>query len=302
MPRIVEAGQGDGAVASLEACVDALSASGFDPREEHSLLHAAGWLRRLGANRAFLGDILIARLATAGREGDEDGGYGPQVIPLARRSEAGFMLRAAIWPSEREQMLLASGNASFTYGLAHDHNFDFLTLGYFGPGYWSEAYEYEFADVSGWRGEPVGLRFTGRSRLDPGHVLHYRAHRDVHVQWPADSLSVSLNLMHVDPSVAWFDQYAFDVEKGTVSQILNPGASEAFLRIAVGLGGEEAKDLAERFAASHPSDRMRLHAFEALASIASRAECEALWRKAEASGARLVAKEASAHRRQLAEG
>jgi hypothetical protein len=32
----------------------------------------------------------------------------------------------------------ASGAAAFVYGLPHDHNFDFLTLGYFGPGYWSD--------------------------------------------------------------------------------------------------------------------------------------------------------------------
>ncbi len=42
--------------------------------------------------------------------------------------------RANIWPSENDHMVRASGGASFVLGLPHDHNFSFLTLGYFGPG------------------------------------------------------------------------------------------------------------------------------------------------------------------------
>jgi hypothetical protein len=51
-----------------------------------------------------------------------------------------------------------------------------------------------------------------------------------------------------------------------VAGILNYRSNEAFMRIAVGLGSEEAKDLAHRFGRSHPSDRMRLAAQSALAS------------------------------------
>ncbi len=43
----------------------------------------------------------------------------------------------------------------------------------------------------------------------------------------------------------WLDQYRFDTGAGTVAGMLNEGASEAFLRIAVGLGSEEALALAE---------------------------------------------------------
>ena len=40
MPRVIELE--DDRTASLAECVDALSAKGFDPDEEESLLHAAG--------------------------------------------------------------------------------------------------------------------------------------------------------------------------------------------------------------------------------------------------------------------
>ena len=283
-------------------CLAALEESGFDPAEEASLAHAALWLRRLGNNRAFLGDMLLEKLKARHGDPAEASAYGPQVVMLSpARGE--FFLRANIWPSKAEHMYRASGGESFVYGLPHDHNFDFLTLGYFGPGYWSDYYEYDYRAVQGWRGEDAGLRFVERSRLSLGRLLHYRAHRDVHSQFPPASLSVSLNVMHASAAQAWLDQYRFDARKGTVAAILNEGASEAFLRIAVGLGGAAALDLAEDFACRHPSDRMRLAAWQARAGrLADTGARDAVWRAAEISGSRVVAMEAKARRARLAEG
>ena len=125
----------------------------------------------------------------------------------------------------------------------------------------------------------------------------YRAHYDVHRQLPADALSVSLNIMHTNPAMGWLDQYRFDVEAGTLGGIISNGSSDAFLRIAVALGGEESHDLAETFARNHPSDRMRLTAFSALASTAlDDVGRDAIWARAEAGGSLMVAMEAKARR------
>lgn len=298
MPRVIDLA--DSSAAEPGECVEALIASGFDPREEESLIHAAGWLRRLGNNRDFLADMMIDRLKDFSRSEEDQSAYGPQVIMLSRPSGE-FFFRANIWPSADEHMFRASGGASFVYGLPHDHNFDFLTVGYFGPGYWSDYYEFDYARVDGWTGEPAGLRFIEKSRLEPGKLMHYRAHRDVHRQLPPDALSVSLNIMHMTASQGWFDQYRFDVERNEVGAILNQGASEIFLRIAVGLGGEEARDLAEQFGSAHPSDRMRLAAWEARASLHPLAcDRDAIWRQAERSGSRMIAMEARRRRDALA--
>ncbi len=299
MPGLIE--HADARHASLAECVDALSASGFDPADEASLVHAAVWLRRLGNDSDFLGDILVAELADRHRDTSEAGGYGPQVIMLAP-PRGQFFIRANLWPSTDEPMLRASGGASFVYGLPHDHNFDFLTLGYFGPGYWSDYYEYDYAAVTGARGEPVpSLRFVERSRLKRGRMLHYRVHRDVHAQFPADSLSVSLNVMHVGAAQGWSDQYSFDLEQRRVGKMLTNRSSEALLRIAVALGSDEAVDLAHTFARRHPSDAMRLCALDALAAGCSDAgERDALWCMAEGAGSLLVALEATARRVALA--
>ena len=297
MPRVIDAN--DDTACSLGDCVAALEASGFDPDNEDSLLHGAGWLRRLGNNRDFLAERLLAELADRHKQDEAASTYGPQVVMLSpTRGE--FFLRANIWPSRDEHMFRASGGGSFVYELPHDHNFDFLTVGYFGPGYWSDYWEYDYEAVAGAVGEKAGLRFVERSRLEPGKLMHYRAHRDVHSQLPPDALSVSLNVMHAGGAQGCLDQYRFDVEKDEIAAVLSPGASEVFLRIAVGLGGEESRDLAERFARSHPSDRMRLAALEAQAGVLDPTAREELWRRAEGSGSRLVALEARHRREALA--
>lgn len=297
MPRVIE--NANEAACDLGDCIVALEASGFDPAEENSLLHAAGWLRRLGNNRDFLAERLLAGLKDRHRQDDIDSAYGPQSLMLSPLGGE-FFLRANIWPSPDEYMFRASGGGAFVYELPHDHNFDFLTVGYFGPGYWSDYWEYDYEALAGAIGEKAGLRYVERARLEPGKLMHYRAHRDVHSQLPPDALSVSLNVMHAGGAQGCLDQYRFDVEKDEIAAVLSPGASEAFLRIAVGLGGEEARDLAERFARGHPSDRMRLTALDAQAGVLDAAERDELWRRAEASGGRLVALEARRRREALA--
>jgi hypothetical protein len=297
MPRVIDSA--DKAACELGDCLAALEASGFDPADEGSLLHAAGWLRRLGNNRTFLADTLLAELEKRHCKDDAASAYGPQVVMLSPLGGE-FFLRANIWPSRDEHMFRASGGGTFVYELPHDHNFDFLTVGYFGPGYWSDYWEYDYEAVAGAIGEPAALRFMGRERLEPGKLMHYRAHRDVHSQLPPDRLSVSLNVMHAGGAQGWTDQYRFDTERNVIAGVLGAGASEVFLRIAVGLGSEEAMNLAESFARSHPSDRMRLAALEAQAGVLDPSAREALWRRAEDSRSRLVSLEAR-RRRQVFE-
>jgi hypothetical protein len=282
-------------------CEDAIASAGFDPLEEESLLLAAHWLGRLGANRTFLADAMLAELAgQAVGEGDEV--YGPQVIMLGR-PRGNFFLRANIWPARGDHAFRASGGGSFVYGLPHDHNFDFLTHGYFGPGYESDYYEYDHAEIAGHCGEKVALKSCGRSRLEQGSVMHYRAHRDIHAQHPPASISVSINVMHMGPQQAWSDQYRFDPGRGTIEGVLNPSSAEAMLRIAVGMGSGDAHDLAASFGRHHVSHRMRLAAFDARAgSAADDTARDAIWREAELAGSLRVQKEAGRRRAALEQG
>ena len=219
--------------ASLAEMVSAIDETGFHPDDPDNLDHAALWLRRLGNNREFLGDLLIEELAQRHRADMLETVYGPQVVILAS-PKGNFFVRAALWPSKDEHMLRASGGSSFVYGLPHDHNFNFLTLGYFGPGYWSDYYTFDYEAVAGYPGEALpSLQFVERSRLEEGKIQLYRAHVDVHAQLPADALSVSINVMHTSPAQTWLDQYRIDLDKREIGGILSPGPSEAFIKIAV---------------------------------------------------------------------
>lgn len=248
---------------SLAECVARIDAMGFDAGDETSLHNAAEALAGLAANRTFLGDMLIDQLAGAmtGAMTGAATAYGPQALMLAGPRN-GYFIRANIWPARGDPAYRSSGAASFVYGLPHDHNFDFLTVGYFGPGYVSDYWEYDYASVRGDVGEPVDLRFVERSALGEGRVLHYRGHRDVHCQHPPASLSVSLNICAAFPAQGWFAQYRFDTESGRIAGVLNPSSNEVMLRAGVALGSEHAQALARDFAGAHPSAAMRRVAAE----------------------------------------
>jgi hypothetical protein len=147
----------------------------------------------------------------------------------------------------------------------HDHNFSFLTVGYLGPGYWSDYYEYDYDRTVGYVGEEVDLRFIERTRLAEGKVLLYRRHRDVHSQLPPDSLSVSLNILAIAIGNSFRDQYSFDLERSRISGHVDRNPLEALILLAGHVGRENGRDLVDHFAAGHPSERIRFTALKARA-------------------------------------
>ncbi|MEM8726281.1 MAG: transposase [Pseudomonadota bacterium] len=305
MPRTIELE--DPRECSLAEAIDALAALDFDPTCDERLYAAARWLRRLTNNRTFLADILVDELAGRGSAiSGVDNGYSPQAIVLSPHCSGptgGMFLRANIWPAEQDLCFQTSGARSFVYGVPHDHDFSFLTSGYFGPGYRSDYYEYDYASVAGYAGEPVDLTFIERSALHQGKLMLYRRHVDIHSQLPPESLSVSLNVMHIDPAQGWFDQYGFDLEEQTVSKVLSPNSTEAFLRVAVATGAPEALDFADWVGRTHPSDRLRLASFEARAAqLGNASDKDALWRRGETSGCRMVSAIAKQQRAELVAG
>ena len=298
MPRLITC-EDDG-VANVAETIEQLDTQLFDPADEGSLANASRALRKLANNRDFLGDLMIDRLsATELSPAEKSNGYGPQSILLSGVGN-GYFLRANIWPSERDAILASSGSLSFVYGMPHDHNFSFLTVGYFGPGYRSRYYEYDYSKVVGNIGEKPELRFVEESALHEGKMQLYRAHLDIHDQIPPESLSISLNVIQADEVSGWYDQFGFDLDSGEITGLINPNSAETFLRIAVGLGTQEALDLAEWFGASHPSERIRLACFEARSQLAATPEeRDALWAEAERNGSLRVTRAARQQREAL---
>ena len=265
MPRLIPTAASESI--ELGDLVEMLETGRFDPDDEDCLASWGEPLRRLANNRRFLGDLVIDELKRSCSGTLERSQYSPQVIVLHGGSKK-FLLRANFWPAEGDSLVVHSGTDPFFYGLPHDHNFSFLTVGYLGPGYWSDYYEYDYGEAVGFAGEKVDLRFVERSRLNEGKVMLYRAHRDVHSQLPADSMSVSLNILAISASHEFRDQYKFDIGRSEIVGIINSNPLEALVALAAHFGGEEGRDLLDDFAAGHPSDRIRFAAVRAMAGAA----------------------------------
>lgn len=265
MPIVIDPGDGD--AIGLDDLVDALDQHDFDVRCPESFAMAGPLLARLGRNRDFLANLAIESLKQRCADQAAGNAYTAQVF-LLRPGNGRYLLRANFWPAAGDAVVRASGTAPFFYGMPHDHNFSFLTVGYLGPGYWSDYYDYDVTALAEVIGEDAGLCFVERSRLEPGKLMLYRARHDVHAQLPPDSFSVSLNILGYDRAQPWWDQYRFDTAADTISGVLTTAPSEALVALAAQFGGGNGIDLVHDFAARHPSPRMRMTALTALASTA----------------------------------
>ncbi|MDQ8755367.1 transposase [Sphingosinicella sp. LHD-64] len=287
MPRVIDCPTEESC--ELGELVERLETGPFDPRDEDGFCAWGHELKKLANNRRFLADLMIAELKQRCLGQVRDNHYTAQVV-LLHASAQRFVIRANFWPALNDSMVRHSGTDPFFYHKPHDHNFSFLTVGYLGPGYWSDYYEYDYEKVVGIPGEKVDLRFIERSKLDPGKVMLYRAHRDVHDQLPADEMSVSINILETAHAAIFRDQYGFNVRDGTIERIMTRTSLEPMLALAAHYGGEEGTDLLAEFARSHPSDRVRWCALHARAGAAATLDARiALFEDAADSGSLLVA-------------
>ena len=263
MPRLIDAPTDE--KLELAELIEMLETGDFDPADEDNFASWGPQLKKLANDRSFLGDRIIEELKQRCAGQIRDNQYNSQVV-LLHSAPGKFIIRANFWPALKDSVVRHSGSDPFFYNVAHDHNFSFLTVGYLGPGYWSDYYEYDYGEVAGIPGEAVNLKFIEKARLEQGKVMLYRAHKDVHLQLPADAMSVSLNILETSHSTTFRDQYRFDLETSRIEGIMTRTSLEPMLALAAHFGGEEGLDLLANFAKSHPSDRIRWCALRARAA------------------------------------
>jgi hypothetical protein len=281
---------------SLEEYVDYVRAH-VDPRDLDSALASAPELRALANDRTFLVRRFNAQLCTY-RTLTNLKGYAPHSFNLFTAS-TDFYVRANVWTRPAEEgARRALEERLFSYSSAHDHNFSFMTVGYAGPGYETEIFEYDYARVTGAVDERVDLTFLEATRLTPGKIMLYRASRDIHIQHPPPALSISLNLMLVDRESALHDQFFFDLERQCISGYVTTTTSKrvSLLDIAKLIGDASTLDIVDTLAQAHPCRRTRLAATEACAALHPR-EASRFWARAAGDREELVRIEA---RKQLA--
>ena len=181
-----------------------------------SLIENSWALRALANNRSFVLDNYHSELKSVWK-GDSINENLPQTIIIAQRPD--FYIRTNIWlPLEGVGVQTAFQKSLYSYDLAHDHNFNFVTVGYFGPGYETDLFEYDYHRVQGYEGERVDLEERGRHQLVPGRTMVYRAGKDIHIQRTPEELSVSLNLMCRARETRHSQQFIFDVNQKTIAR------------------------------------------------------------------------------------
>lgn len=190
----------------------------------------------------------------------------------------GMLVRANVWlpPKRTRSEADVYYKSIYSYDLAHNHDFPFLTVGYFGPGYETDLYEVDSERIAGAPGEHVTLREHRREQLTPGRVIYFNAYNDVHVQHEPIDLSISLNLIfNADrPSQ---EQLIFDVERSCVIGPPKGGLSGRWLGViglASVLGNDRTWELLAEIAEKSTQARVREAALEVLGkSRESEAPC-----------------------------
>lgn len=239
-----------------------------DANDEESAIAAAPMLGSLAKNRVFLREILEKDIERLFDPDYKTAFYSGHSIILAKAGNT--VVRANIWPeveqfagTYREKHV----NSVYSYGIPHDHNFSFLTVGYLGPGYVTDIYEYDYWSVNGVLGESVNMRFLERTTLEEGKLMFFRRGRDIHIQHPPRTLSISLNVLLESRHVGHHDQFIFDVSQRKISGYVtgcDVSRKIGVLQMAAMLGGDSVCDKILRVARTAVTPRLRVGAYRAL--------------------------------------
>jgi hypothetical protein len=191
-----------------------------------SVLESAPALQALANSQTLILDALNDELRKrSAQDQDIPAGYSAQTLVLARRPR--FSVRLNIWlPASGTDLEQESERRLSAYGLPHDHDFSFLTVGYFGPGYTTTIWQYEREAIDGLPGEPVDLEFLERTWLPAGKTMFYRRSKDIHTQEPPTEISASVNLL-LNPPEGPTSQYVFDTDRGRIAGVV-PNAAESW--------------------------------------------------------------------------
>jgi len=241
-----------------------------DTSDPESIKESAVMLYRLSQNRSLLEDFLVDEIRSTNGVGlQSSNAYTDMTFMLG--SSKGYFVRANVWMPAKPPKGAASveqlQDELYAYEYPHDHNFDLLTVGYWGPGYRTEIFEYDPTKVVGYVGEKVDLEKIQDTYLSEGKVMFFRKSEDIHIQHHPEALSISVNLLPVTKDLTYRPQYGFDIASKTISGYVEGGTvgRVRLIEMAVAILGERASGFLEEIGKSHRCARTRMESFDALA-------------------------------------
>lgn len=186
-------------------------------------------------------------------------------LPIARVDNV--VIRANVWSPHRASAADYEREDDFTrYSVPHNHDFSFMTVGYSGPGYETEIYEYVGDPYDGEPGDDAQLTFLERTRLSRGKVMVYRKSSDAHVQFYPPKTSVSLNLIRVGREDPLRALYAFDLAERRIVEVVehHVDAQAALFEVVRWFPNPALAAGLEELGRAHPHPKCRAFALRAL--------------------------------------
>ncbi|WP_438384145.1 hypothetical protein ABHV46_07330 [Asaia sp. BMEF1] len=232
-----------------------------------SLCSLAEPLRKLSRNRNFLIESYnndLKRYAS----GTSLNTYTPQSMILY--SCENFIIRANIWiPLRGSTKRKSLEERLFSYHSAHDHNFDFITVGYFGSGYRTEIYNRDVEKSFGIPGKKAFLEFQEDTTLPAHKVMAFRAKTDVHTQFPPEDLSISLNILPFNKKHLSEQQLFYNIHDDTIDHFADDNNNKRanLIRMAGFLGNDNSIDILDNLSKKHTCARTRAEAFSSLSRL-----------------------------------
>jgi hypothetical protein len=227
----------------------------IDPDDPDTLYEIVPALQALARNRSFLGECLLEDLVHPDKLMGEMATDSSVVFFRTPRLE----IRANLWfPPHHLPPTWQKEAERFNYLIPHTHRFDFVTIGYLGPGYRTAIYHWDGASEDAEPGHEVKLQLMEETKLPEGKVMRYTAFKDVHYQFHPEDFSVSLNVM-IFPRDAYCRQPLFDIDKKLVRALLFDSATTQIMacRIAAATMAPSLLNHLEYIGRTHENPRVR---------------------------------------------
>lgn len=175
--------------------------------------HIAQLMSRMSGETRFVEEFIKGLFASRSHFDIKDG-YRDTSLVLT--GVEGYRVRLNLWKPRGSRPIDVQTDVGLTYDLPHNHDFQLLTKGIWGPGYQTDVFRCEIGKTVGAYEEDVELTYQGRFQLSTGTVMWFEEFRDVHIQRPPASYSMSFNIIPINRTVQQ-GQLFFDVEKSRIS-------------------------------------------------------------------------------------
>ena len=252
---------------SLREFVDHLETT-FDLEEADSLIGVAPHFRSLANDPDLIAYHFNAEIQCALNAKNE-----PRQVssPLVIASAPGYCLQAKIWmPDAQADALRPPPGLVPGVRHAHNHNFNVMTIGYFGPGHIADHYVFNPKEGGNEVGDRVDLRFTERLRIQKNCAVICRETVDAHAHVAPEALSISMSLSIFGDNTQLADRFVFDPQASTLCGYVDTAdvyQRASVVRLAGEVGNEQTLELFDALLRRSPSHRVREAALAATARL-----------------------------------